>query len=96
MRHYFTFRRKGETRDRATTIIADLSRFQEPTAHNIAANVVANACVVLSCEKERLVLVEPETQIQILAARQERVTFGGPEWCELQGRIDFLEQGRAG
>lgn len=94
MRHYFTFRRKGETRERATTIIADLSRFQLPTAHNVAANVVANACAVLSCEKERLVLVEPETTIQILAARQERMTFGGPEWCELQGSIDRLAHGR--
>lgn len=45
----FTFRRKGELRH--TTIHANLAAFQLPTAHNIAANVVACASVALGASR---------------------------------------------
>lgn len=92
MRHYFSFRRKGETRPRLKTVVLG-GIGQVFSSEQLAKLIVSRACTLLSCERNQLVLVEPETQIQILAARQERVTLGSPEWCALQWNIDRLTRG---
>lgn len=102
---HFTFRRKGESNDRAVTVSVEGSRpYLLPAplcdpgtrANRVAWMAVRRACVALGRAPRDLVLVElsDEALMAHLVAEQVRYTEGGLAWCVVQGQIDALAQRR--
>lgn len=96
---HFTFRRKGESNDRAVTVSVDGAN-GIISAGALAGFAIRRACTALGRAPRDLVLVEDHAlpylvQLEKLKREQDLYIEGGIGWSMIQGQIDAVAQLRA-